>query len=422
MLPLSQIHHRSFQVPLRDTLSLQEPAQTNTREFDLEEILREPFPLQALQRNAYRLSETMIHSCFERLQNTLWRTPPPSPDIPLLQRGFVYKIRGEKHPLQRAPCGLPLRPPSFKCLALHNAFCPTGMYFSEGTIGDGSFKKIKKIAFVTPQSPTQKTLQYFALAKLLPRLRNHETSDTLQIEAEIPNKLLQRGVPFIIRSQVVEYSKKPGEHEERLLMEFCNKGNLQEYLQMECPLLIRMHLALQIAQAMAGMHRNGVFHFDIAARNIFVMQKHGEDPTIRIGDFGSAVMLPDPHAVVSNHIVTGYPPPEILQNSMTQQKTSIDSAADLWALGNILFLLKNQVAPLDCFQVFYSDGATYSENERKMRDWLDKELHLLPDPFNEVLWRLFSRNPSERPRADEVVHALEQWLRNYNESRTSYGS
>lgn len=96
-----------------------------------------------------------------------------------------------------------------------------------------------------------------------------------------------------------------------------------------------LRLAMEIGQALAKMHENGILHRDIKLENIFWNTRTGN---YQLGDFGSVRQTENGNA--ETRILTrGYSAPEI-ERSLTD---SYNASADIYSLGMTLYLLLNDL-------------------------------------------------------------------------------
>ena len=105
---------------------------------------------------------------------------------------------------------------------------------------------------------------------------------------------------------------------------------------------------LQALEAVAAAHALGIIHRDLKPANLFLAQQAGDD-VIKVLDFGISKVLEDLHAQVtpltSAETLLGtpfYSPPEQLRNART-----VDTRADIWAVGVILYELVTGVLPFN---------------------------------------------------------------------------
>ncbi|XP_059762981.1 serine/threonine-protein kinase ULK2 isoform X2 [Balaenoptera ricei] len=123
-----------------------------------------------------------------------------------------------------------------------------------------------------------------------------------------------------------------------LVMEYCNGGDLADYLQAKGTLsedTIRVFLH-QIAAAMRVLHSKGIIHRDLKPQNILLSYANRRKSTvsgirIKIADFGFARYL---HSNMMAATLCGSPmymAPEVI---MSQH---YDAKADLWSIGTVIY-------------------------------------------------------------------------------------
>jgi non-specific serine/threonine protein kinase len=135
--------------------------------------------------------------------------------------------------------------------------------------------------------------------------------------------------------------------------EFIAGGSLADWIAAQngfgtIPLMLRIDIAAQIADALAGAHSVGVLHKDLKPSNVFTDADETGRPRVKLGDFGSGGII-DPDRLDALHItrlgftgtlhageVTGtltYLAPEVLAGQPSTVQT------DIYALGVILYQL-----------------------------------------------------------------------------------
>jgi eukaryotic-like serine/threonine-protein kinase len=153
---------------------------------------------------------------------------------------------------------------------------------------------------------------------------------------------------------------------------------------------------IQLCQALAYIHGHGLIHRDLKPSNVMV----DEDRLVRLMDFGLAKFLADDSAVTANGRMVGtfrYMSPEQIQSE------TLDSRADLYSLGIILYELLagrppyDAKAPYELWQkVLESDApSVFVANPRS-----DIQL-------GRIAHRLILKDPDDRYQtAEEVMEAL----------------
>lgn len=148
-----------------------------------------------------------------------------------------------------------------------------------------------------------------------------------------------------------------------LVMEYCNGGDLADYLQAKGTLsedTIRVFLH-QIAAAMRILHSKGIIHRDLKPQNILLSYANRRKSSvsgirIKIADFGFARYL---HSNMMAATLCGSPmymAPEVI---MSQH---YDAKADLWSIGTVIYQCLVGKPPFQAnspqdLRMFYETGA-----------------------------------------------------------------
>ncbi|XP_013145051.1 PREDICTED: serine/threonine-protein kinase unc-51 [Papilio polytes] len=133
-----------------------------------------------------------------------------------------------------------------------------------------------------------------------------------------------------------------------VVMEYCNGGDLADYLQANRLLsegTIRLFLR-QLAEAMRAIHAKGIVHRDLKPQNILLTHNvapprtpHPAEITLKIADFGFARFLEEGNMAVTLCGSPMYMAPEVIMS------LKYDAKADLWSLGTIVYQCLTGKAP-----------------------------------------------------------------------------
>ncbi|KAK3990995.1 negative regulator of sexual conjugation and meiosis [Cladorrhinum sp. PSN332] len=174
-----------------------------------------------------------------------------------------------------------------------------------------------------------------------------------------------------------------------VILEYCPEGDLF-YNITECGRYVgkdelAKRVFLQILDAVEYCHSLGIYHRDLKPENILVSD-HGE--TVKLADFGLATASERSEDYGCGS--TFYMSPECLDH--TSRKPFYYCAPnDVWSLGVILVNLtcgRNPWKQASC------DDSTYRAYARN-KDFL-KTILPVSDQLNDILGRIFARNPDER--------------------------
>ncbi|KAF4527920.1 hypothetical protein B566_EDAN011311 [Ephemera danica] len=180
-----------------------------------------------------------------------------------------------------------------------------------------------------------------------------------------------------------------------LVMEYCNGGDLADYLSAKGTLsedTIRLFLR-QLAGAMRALHAKGIVHRDLKPQNILLSHSiagpkacpQPNEIRLKIADFGFARFLQDGVMAATLCGSPMYMAPEVIMS------LQYDAKADLWSLGTIVFQCLTGKAP---FQ---------AQTPQALKTFYEKNANLAPkipsgtsQELAELLMGLLRRNARDR--------------------------
>ncbi|OCT94985.1 serine/threonine-protein kinase ULK2 [Xenopus laevis] len=177
-----------------------------------------------------------------------------------------------------------------------------------------------------------------------------------------------------------------------LVMEYCNGGDLADYLQAKGTLsedTIRVFLK-QIAAAMRVLHSKGIIHRDLKPQNILLSYASRKKATfsgirIKIADFGFARYLQSNMMAATLCGSPMYMAPEVI---MSQH---YDAKADLWSIGTVIY------------QCLVGKPPFQANSPQDLRLFYEKNKNLVPSIpretsayLSDLLLALLQRNQKDR--------------------------
>ncbi|KAK9885310.1 hypothetical protein WA026_010804 [Henosepilachna vigintioctopunctata] len=178
-----------------------------------------------------------------------------------------------------------------------------------------------------------------------------------------------------------------------LILEFCNGGDLSEYLASKKTLsedTIRYFL-LQLADAMKSLRILGIVHRDLKPQNILLSYDRAltnplpSQITLKIADFGFARTLENGVMAATLCGSPMYMAPEVIMS------LKYDEKADLWSIGTIVYQALTGKAPFT------------AHSPQALKNLYETNLVLIPKipsstspELSDLLTRVLKRNPKER--------------------------
>jgi serine/threonine-protein kinase len=189
-----------------------------------------------------------------------------------------------------------------------------------------------------------------------------------------------------------------------MVMEYLQGESLRALLNRNGPLPLpfAIDIARQALEGLAATHEAGIVHRDLKPDNLILVYEGGEEPTVKIIDFGISKYTPDRTAdLTTSGIVLGtarYMSPE-----QAEGRDDLDQRTDIYSLGVVLYHMLTGAFP--------HEGASHKET-------LAHVLHQppvppaercagFPDGASRVILKALARDPADRyPGALEMADAL----------------
>ncbi|KAL3856693.1 hypothetical protein ACJMK2_011418 [Sinanodonta woodiana] len=178
-----------------------------------------------------------------------------------------------------------------------------------------------------------------------------------------------------------------------IFMEFCNGGDLSDYLTAKGKLnqdTIYLFLK-QIVAAMKLLYAKGIIHRDLKPQNFLLCYPPGmKDPpafviVVKIADFGLARFLQDGVMAATLCGSPIYMAPEVIMN------LQYDAKADLWSIGTVVFQCLTGKPPF------------MSQTSSNLKSFYEKNAEVRPNipddtspALKDLLYRLLKRNAKDR--------------------------
>ncbi|KUM68793.1 serine/threonine-protein kinase [Streptomyces curacoi] len=180
-----------------------------------------------------------------------------------------------------------------------------------------------------------------------------------------------------------------------LVMDLVEGPDLHRYLRENGPFtpVAAALLTAQIADALAASHADGVVHRDLKPANVLLKQDGGQMHPM-LTDFGIA-RLADSPGLTRTHEFVGTPAYVAPESAEGRPQTS---AVDIYGAGILLYELVTGRPPFG--------GGSALEVLHQHLSAEPRRPSTVPDPLWTVIARCLSKNPDERPSAENLARAL----------------
>ncbi len=183
-----------------------------------------------------------------------------------------------------------------------------------------------------------------------------------------------------------------------MVMDYLDGGDLRELIKSHGPLPIGVAIdyTVQVCVGIAEAHANGIVHRDLKPSNLFLTKRADGSDLLKVLDFGISkwrASETEMDELTQTGVVLGSPKymaPEQLFGS-----ADVDSRADVWSIGAILYELLAGRPPFD-LPTFTRICAELSTN-RPPPSLAEKRPDVTPE-LEAVIMKCFMRNPDERTK------------------------
>lgn len=278
-------------------------------------------------------------------------------------------------------------------------------------IGNWKLRPIKKISeggfgYIYLVASTSNPSMTFALKKII--AQNTEKIRSAQHELDFLKKYCIKGNTHFMSyedSKVVRNSD--GSSVFYILVEYCPTGTLFDLMNERFPSNAffseseLLCIAKRIAEGLRELHRNGFTHYDLKIENLLFFDWQ----TIKLCDFGSVSKATADFAKLNStesyayesffdsKTTMMYRPPEICDPYL---KYKVDSKADMWMLGCILYTL----------MFFKHPFVEKSKLEISLAKFAWPSEPVYSENLENIVRNLLTPNPSLRPNAEELLDIL----------------
>ncbi len=161
-----------------------------------------------------------------------------------------------------------------------------------------------------------------------------------------------------------------------------------------------VHIMRQAADILVALFREDVIHRDLKPENIMLVKQNGDPDFVKLLDFGIARVQTFTHLTETGHVVGTLPymPPEVISEGI------LSPVVDIYSLGVIGYEMLTRRKP------FINESAV-EILKQIINDEAVKPIEinpLTPPLLNDLILKMLSKDPDDRPDAPRVLALMEQ--------------
>jgi serine/threonine-protein kinase len=263
-------------------------------------------------------------------------------------------------------------------------------YELEQKLGEGGFGVVYKARHRVTRMPV-------AIKILTAQTNAHpDVATRFRREASIGNEI---GHENIVRA--IDFGEVSGQP--YLVLEFVDGASLADEVRAHGPMAPARgaRIALQVAEALAAAHANGVVHRDLKPENILLVRQAGRDDFVKVLDFGIAKLTAGARDGLEtrSQVLIGSP---VTMSPEQCRGADIDHRSDIYALGVVLFF-----AVTGRYPFFGAQGDVLSMHLRDPPPRVSDVRPGVPAAVEAVVERALAKDPAARFQSmGELARAL----------------
>ncbi|CAG8614091.1 2451_t:CDS:2 [Acaulospora colombiana] len=285
-------------------------------------------------------------------------------------------------------------------------------------IGSGGFGSVYHALWLDGpcEKWDQEKLQYVRCGQWKVALKSFNNSMNVDFEFfnELGNLLCTENNSGVFISRCHGITQNPKTKNYMLVTQYAKHGNIRTYYQQNFKTFTwkkRLDILYGIAVGLMRLHQNNLMHKNLHSGNVLV-----HFSKILLGDFGIGYKAENVNSKISDDLdnknggtfgVLPFIAPEILRNK------PYTKAADIYSFGTIMWELARFEMPfanrahdvelaIDICCNDLTPEAKYHSNEENEQ--------VIPEIYAKLIRKCWSRNPNERPSAEELYRKLGEWL------------
>jgi eukaryotic-like serine/threonine-protein kinase len=161
-------------------------------------------------------------------------------------------------------------------------------------------------------------------------------------------------------------------------------------------------IGVQVTRSLGEAHAAGLVHRDLKPDNIFLAYLEGDEPIVKVLDFGIAKLQNESLTLGGNAGIPGTPA-YMSPEQVTQEE--LDGRSDLYSLGVVLYSLIAGAAP---FKGQEAMQVLYSQVHHPPPDLRSRAKTPISDDFARVIHRALEKDPAKRPASAKEMRAMLQ--------------
>lgn len=277
-------------------------------------------------------------------------------------------------------------------------------FYLEDILGEGQFGQV----YLTGANPG------LCCGKIIPKEKTIDPrrKELLEREIAVLNKISKSSNPNLLK--LIDHGMDDKNY--YLMTNYCNGGNLDEYLKELKEKKIQAFSEEMVQHVMKGilnglnyLHKNNILHRDLKLQNIMIHYKSEEDRKNRnifnsdivIVDYGFARFLKPGESAKSKLGSPSYMDPNLIRERYNNRNTNeseyeYDQKLDIWSLGILCYKML-----VGCCAFSVEDLKQLIDNEVKRTYYLPTNIHRETYGFIKSMLNL---NPEERPDTEILLN------------------